>query len=51
MINSYCTSTVHMTVIAWCEFIQPVWHVYSLVQANAKYWEVDIGSNTLPTIQ
>jgi len=24
----------------------PVWHVCSLVQANAKYWQVDTGSNT-----
>jgi len=42
----HCMSAVHVTVVAWCEFIQPVRHVYSLVQAYAKHWEVDTGSNT-----
>jgi len=31
----YCTCSAYVTVIAWCKFIQPVRHVYSLVQANA----------------
>jgi len=32
----YCTSSVHVTIVAWCEFIQPVRHLYSLVLTNAK---------------
>ena len=41
-----CTCSAHITIGAWCDFIQPVRHVYSLVQANAKYWQVDTGSDT-----
>jgi len=35
----YCISSAHARVVAWCDFIR---YVYSLVQANAKYWQVDM---------
>ena len=37
----HCTSSVQVTAIAWCQF-----NVYLLVQANAKYWQMDTGSDT-----